>query len=252
VGVGRPATSGTLASSSLDDAGFAHAFPERGTGDAELASALGLARGEAVVQVKQVHGAEVIEAADVSGRAGREGREGREEACEGDAVIGRAGEAPIAVGVRVADCVPVLVADETTGDVAAIHAGWRGVVHGVVGKAVAQLRQGRGGAGLVAAIGPCIGPCCFEVGRDVASAIADAVRDASPAAAIIARADDAHDKVYVDLRAAVRAQLNAAGVTRVDDVPGCTKHEPGRFHSFRRDGANSGRMLAAIAARRTS
>jgi copper oxidase (laccase) domain-containing protein len=56
----------------------------------------------------------------------------------------------------------------------------------------------------------------------------------------------------VDLRAAVRAQLLAAGVegTNIDDVSGCTKHEIARFHSFRRDGPSSGRMLAAIAARR--
>ena len=60
------------------------------------------------------------------------------------------------------------------------------------------------------------------------------------------------DKAYVDLRAAVRAQLRALGLddARIDDVAGCTKHEPERFHSFRRDGADSGRMLAAIAPRR--
>ena len=61
------------------------------------------------------------------------------------------------------------------------------------------------------------------------------------------------EKAYVDLRAAVRAQLLAAGLSadRIEDVPGCTKHEAARFHSFRRDGANSARMLAAIATRRS-
>jgi copper oxidase (laccase) domain-containing protein len=58
------------------------------------------------------------------------------------------------------------------------------------------------------------------------------------------------DKAWVDLRAAVRAQLSASapGAMRVlvDDLGGCTKHEPARFHSFRRDGERSGRMLAAI------
>ncbi len=59
------------------------------------------------------------------------------------------------------------------------------------------------------------------------------------------------EKAYVDLRAAVRAQLVASGLRDgcVEDVPGCTRHEPERFHSFRRDGANSGRMLSAIATR---
>ena len=58
-------------------------------------------------------------------------------------------------------------------------------------------------------------------------------------------------KAFVDLRAAVRAQLRAAGVDdrRIENVAGCTQHDADLFHSFRRDGANSGRMLAAIVAR---
>jgi YfiH family protein len=141
--------------------------------------------------------------------------------------------------------VPVLVADEASGDVAAIHAGWRGVAGGVVRAGVERLAAGRRGARLIAAIGPCIGPCCFEVGHDVAGQI----ERASYGARVIAT--ERGDKAYVDLRAAVRAQLAASGVSdgRVEDVPGCTRHEATRFHSFRRDGAGSGRMLAAIATR---
>jgi YfiH family protein len=188
----------------------------------------GLGSGVAgVVQVRQVHGARVVEAT-VSGAAPGQ---------EADALVARGASGPLAVGVRVADCVPVLVGDPTSGDVAAIHAGWRGVVAGVVPAAIAVLSsRAAGGAPLVAAIGPCIGACCFEVGRDVAARIGHIAREAG-------------DKAYVDLRAAVRAQLAAAGVPghRIEDVPGCTRHEPERFHSFRRDGADSGRMLAAIA-----
>jgi YfiH family protein len=136
------------------------------------------------------------------------------------------------VGVRVADCVPVLVGNGSNGDVAAIHAGWRGLVGGVVEAGLELLGKGD----RIAAIGPCIGACCFEVGRDVGERTGFVVREAG-------------DKQYVDLRAAVRARLVALGVGIVDDVPGCTKHEPERFHSFRRDGANSGRMLASIATR---
>ncbi|HEY5145701.1 MAG TPA: polyphenol oxidase family protein, partial [Polyangiaceae bacterium] len=143
---------------------------------------------------------------------------------------------------------PILVADEATGGVAAIHAGWRGVTRGIVANAIEQLMSRgdrRGRLGLVAAIGPCIGPCCFEVGRDVA----DQIARAAPGTRVVAT--ERSEKVYVDLRAAVRTQLAAVGVdpARIDDVPGCTKHEAGRFHSFRRDGAQSGRMLAAIASR---
>ena len=205
-----------LRSSLLDTAGFRHAFPSRDVSDGELLAALGAAR---VVQVKQVHGARAVLATEAAGQ-------------EADALVGRADEpVEVVVGVRVADCVPILVANVSTGDVAAIHAGWRGVVAGVVRAGVDLLGPGE----RVAAIGPCIGPCCFEVGRHVGEQLGYVVREQG-------------DKVYVDLRAAVRAQLAALGVARVEDVPGCTKHEP-RFHSFRRDGANSGRMLAAIAAR---
>jgi YfiH family protein len=199
-------------------AGFSHAFPTRDTPDAELLGALG---GGPIAQIKQVHGARAVLATEAKG-------------AEGDAIVSRAGGGP--VGVRVADCVPVLVASARTGDVAAIHAGWRGVVAGVVGEGVRLLAPGEDRGDLVAAIGPCIGPCCFEVGREVGAQIGFVVREEG-------------EKVFVDLRAAVRAQLAALGVHRVEDVPGCTKHEPERFHSFRRDGANSGRMLAAIAPR---
>jgi YfiH family protein len=226
-----------LKSPLLVASGFTHGFPERGLDDAALCAALGVG---AVVQVRQVHGARVVEATEAGG-------------AEADAVVGHpsreAGAPPVAVGVRVADCVPILVADETTGAVAAIHAGWRGVVAGVVSAAAGRL--GGRAATLVAAIGPCIGACCFEVGADVAEAIVRASAGESPAAAerVVVRREG--DKAYVDLRAAVRAQLASLGVAgdRVDDVAGCTKHEPIRFHSFRRDGASSGRMLAVIAAR---
>jgi polyphenol oxidase len=223
-----------LYSKVLREAGFAHALPERDVPDPELLAALGAAR---VVQVKQVHGAAVSEAGEATDATGG----------EADALVARAREGRIAVGVRVADCVPVLLADATTGDVAAIHAGWRGVVAGVVGAAVGRLAGPALPAvakSMVAAIGPCIGACCCEVGRDVADAIARASHGAP--VVVHARAD----KAYVDLRAAVRAQLRAAGLrdARIEDVPGCTKHDE-RFHSFRRDGQGSGRMLAAVVTR---
>lgn len=226
-----------LRSNTLGAAGFLHAFPERGAADADLVHELDLPPGVSIVQVKQVHGGDAIDAAEAG-----------PDRCA-DALVLRAGAGPAAVGVRVADCVPVLVADEASGNVAAIHAGWRGVVAAVVRAGVARLT----GSGvhsasprLVAAIGPCIGPCCFEVGSDVAEQIAAASQGARVVVAYRG------EKAFVDLRAAVRAQLLAAGVegTNIDDVSGCTKHEIARFHSFRRDGPRSGRMLAAIAARR--
>jgi YfiH family protein len=233
-----------LRSPLLVAAGFDHAFPERGASDSDLIAALG---GSAIAQVRQVHGACALEATDAAG-------------AEADALIARSATGHDArgpaVGVRVADCVPLLLADQETGAVAAVHAGWRGIVAGVVRAGVSRLLREpaepattdgtRRAAAIVAAIGPCIGVCCFEVGADVA----EAIERAAGLARVSARREG--EKPHVDLRAAVRAQLAALGIpaVRVDDVAGCTKHEPARFHSFRRDGANSGRMLAAIAARR--
>jgi YfiH family protein len=216
-----------LCSKLLASQGFAHAFPTRDTTDAELYALLGADR---IVQVKQVHGGRAVGA-----YASPE--------TEADAIVAHRPDS-VAVGVRVADCVPLLLADPRSGDVAAVHAGWRGVVAEVVPAAISVL----GGRPLVAAIGPCIGACCFEVGRDVAEQIVRACDSAS--ASIVVRAEGL--KAYVDLRAAVRAQLLARGVAGgdIEDVLGCTKHEPERFHSYRRDGAGSGRMLAAIATRR--
>jgi hypothetical protein len=203
-----------LTSAILAKAGFSHGFPTRDAPDAALLEALDC---PTVTQLKQVHGARAVLSDEAAGQ-------------EGDALVSRPWDG--AVGVRVADCVPVLVADPESGSVAAIHAGWRGVVGGVLRAGVELL----GGRQLVAAIGPCIGACCFEVGRDVGEQIGFVVREEG-------------DKAYVDLRAAVRSQLRALGLAEgsIEDVAGCTKHEPERFHSYRRDGANSGRMLAAIA-----
>lgn len=213
-----------LRSPLLEDAGFRHGFAERSAAVDAMAEALGVSR---VIQVKQVHGSLALETSEVI------------EGTEADAIVSRAATHPIAIGVRVADCVPILMADPMSGDVAAIHAGWRGIVAGVVSEAMARLRAPRV---VLAAIGPCIGQCCFEVNVDVAEKIARA----SAGAGVVVRRQD--DKAWVDLRAAVRAQLFSVGPTdiRVDDVVGCTKHEPDRFHSFRRDGDQSGRMLAAI------
>lgn len=228
-----------LRSHLLSERGFVHAFPTRRAKEADLYDLLGT---EHIVQVKQVHGGRVEEAHAALG-------------AEADAVIGRAGSVPVAVGVRVADCVPLLLANTKTGDVAAVHAGWRGIVAEVVRAAVEAM----GGNTFLAAIGPCIGGCCFEVAGDVAVRIArSSQREMDRAAAVSALATprvivrETADKAHVDLRAAVRAQLLGLGLTdaEIEDVAGCTKHDAARFHSYRRDGADSGRMLAAIATRR--
>ena len=192
-------------------------------------------------QASQVHGARVLV-------AGGDPHAMRTE--EADALVAFASaERALTVGVRVADCTPVLVADRETGAVAAIHAGWRGVVAHIVGAGVNAMRAPHASVAsrLVAAIGPSIGACCFEVGHDVAASIADACGDAS----VVVRGGHESQKPHVDMRRAVRAQLRALGLddARIEDVPGCTKCDAARFFSYRRDGVRSGRHIAVIAAR---
>ena len=152
----------------------------------------------------------------------------------------------VACGVKIADCVPVLVADRASGAVAAIHSGWQGTEVNVVAAGIAALRSELGGPGvLVAAVGPHIEVCCFEVGDDVA----ERLRACAPGVDAIDRGRGA--RPYVDLRKIVRAQLTSVGLDaeNIDDVRGCTKCDGARFFSYRRDGEASGRMLAAIAVR---
>jgi YfiH family protein len=160
-------------------------------------------------------------------------------------------EAGVAVGIRIADCVPVLLLDALTGAVGAAHAGWRGVVQEVVPRAlerVLALGGERSRASQVrAAIFPHIRACCFEVGAEVAEQLAASTARANAPASVI---DTSRAKPHVDLAAIVRGQLASAGVPldQIDDVPGCTRCEPERFFSFRRDGQRSGRHIAAIVA----
>ena len=78
----------------------------------------------------------------------------------------------VALSVRAADCVPILLADRATGAVAAVHAGWKGTAAGAVIVAVRALtsRYGTNPGDVIAAVGPSIGPCCYEVGPDLAAA----------------------------------------------------------------------------------
>ncbi len=201
---------------------------------ARFLSAAGLSRDAAVADASQVHGCAVVDA--VAACAARR---------EADAITSEAGGP--AVLVRVADCVPVLLADPRTGSVAAVHAGWRGVVAGVVPRAVEALRAaGARPEDLVAAVGPCISARHFEIGPEVADALAHADL------ASCVRAPGVHGpRHHADLVEAVRAQLVRAGLAeaRVDADPPCTFGDADRFHSFRRDGAASGRLAAVVAPR---
>jgi YfiH family protein len=164
---------------------------------------------------------------------------------EADAVFATA--ARDAVGVRTADCTPVLIGCLATRAVLAIHAGWRGTVDGVIPQALkAFSAQTRGR--LVAAIGPHIRAASFEVGEDVAMRIDQAARLAGLEASVIVRLPGS--KPHADLTRLVIAQLMQCGLAHddIDDVGGDTFADATRFFSHRRDASRSGRHLSVIVA----
>ncbi|MDX2021419.1 MAG: peptidoglycan editing factor PgeF [Deltaproteobacteria bacterium] len=170
----------------------------------------------------------------------------RVAALQADAVV--TADEDLGVGVIVADCVPVLLADPVTGACAAIHAGWRGTAANVVGETVATLtrRFGVRPADLVAAIGPSIGPCCFEVGDEVVAALTAVLPGHAGLAAIGPRG-----RAHADLWRANAWLLQSAGVGagHIDVLGECTHCQPHRFFSYRRDGSVTGQMMAFVARR---
>jgi YfiH family protein len=158
---------------------------------------------------------------------------------DGDAAV--ASSAGELLGIETADCLPVLIVDPVRRAVAAAHAGWRGTVAGVAARAVESIvAAGSRPGDLVAALGPSIGACCYEVGPDVEEAF-------GPAGARFFRPGP-RGRAHLDVRAANRAQLLAAGLAdqAVHDVADCTYHLPDRYHSYRRDGKGAGRMISFV------
>ena len=176
-------------------------------------------------QVRQVHGAAVLRAREVTPES------------EADALWVHRDDGPLVAGVLTADCVPVLLSDAAGTVAAAVHSGWKGTVADIAGATVRVLAGQVPVGTLRAAIGPCIELAAFEVGEEVAEAFP---------AAFVRR--EGVGRPHVDLVATVRAQLVAAGVPagEICRVGGCTFAEPGRYFSYRRDGAGIGQMLAFI------
>jgi YfiH family protein len=149
--------------------------------------------------------------------------------------------------VRVADCVPILLASDNGRVVAAVHAGWRGLVGGVIGKSLRAMHEAGGDEArpeqVVAAIGPAISGENFEVGEEVAAEFARmGLREAVVEAAVGAKAG----KPHVDLQRAAYMQLAGAGVLRIDGNELCTYRDAGEFYSHRREHGRTGRMAAGI------
>ncbi|MBO2697581.1 peptidoglycan editing factor PgeF [Shewanella algae] len=137
--------------------------------------------------------------------------------------------------VMTADCLPVLLCDSAGTQVAALHAGWRGLCDGVIEAGIARFRPG---SELIACLGPVIGKTAFEVGGEVRAAFCD--KDPRADNCFVAKGD----KFLGDLQGLARLRLQQAGVRQVYALDVCTYNNKDYF-SYRRDG-RTGRMASLI------
>jgi YfiH family protein len=186
----------------------------------------------------QVHGTDV--------RVVRDHSDPHPEGEHCDAQVTR--EPGVLLGVKTADCVPVLLGDPATGACAAVHAGWRGTLGRIVRRALEAMRAEAGTrAGDVrACIGPAARACCYEVGPEVVAAF----RAEFPRAGELFR-ETREGHALADLQRANREQLVEEGVPteRVHTLPLCTICRPDLFFSYRRDKklyGRTGRLLSVI------
>lgn len=135
-----------------------------------------------------------------------------------------------------ADCLPVLLTNSHGTEVAAVHAGWRGLAGGIVENAVNKFS-----GDVMAWLGPAIGSQAFEVGEDVRQAFMDFDQQAALAFTPL----ETEGKWLADMERLATQRLNRLGVTMITRSRSCTYQNPGKFYSYRRDGI-TGRQAAFI------
>jgi YfiH family protein len=189
----------------------------------------------------QVHGSDV--------RLVRDADDTQSERERCDALTTRA--PGVLLGVKTADCVPVLLADARHGACAAVHAGWRGTLAEVVKRALGRMRDefGTDPADVSACVGPAARACCYEVGAEVVAAFRAKFSNAD---SLFTPTREGH--ALVDIQLANREQLVESGVVagRVHTLPLCTICRPELFFSYRREKklyGRTGRLLSVIGMR---
>lgn len=183
---------------------------------------------EARITLRQIHSNRVVNANGL--------KDGQRE---GDALItdcvGKS------IGVRTADCVPILLLDCRNRAIAAVHAGWRGTAEGVVQSALSQMHEDFDSkpVDIYAAIGPCVRACCYIVDLDVADRFSSFFPEWESVTG---------EKRTLDLPEANRRQMQTAGMNpeHIFDCALCTTCQSASFYSYRREPDNPGRMVSAI------
>lgn len=177
------------------------------------------------VWVHQVHGAAVVEVADGTGVGS-----------DADAMVtGRPG---VALAVQTADCAPVALVDARSGRIGVVHAGWRGLLAGVLDSAVASLESRCHTGAISAVVGPCI----------CASHYAFGPRDLDRVAGVLGgevRSETVGGEPALDLRAGIGVALRDLGVDISSISSRCTAEEPDRLYSHRTRG-ESGRQALVV------
>jgi YfiH family protein len=247
----------------LEDAGFINAFSTRLGGVSELPSgALNLAyfsgdstenvnenrsrflkalrlEGTTVVTARQTHSTDRV---SIESRAQAEGPQP-----ECDAMASRVEQ--ILLAIQTADCLPILIADPSSGAFAGVHAGWRGTAARITERTIADLMQSHGfnARTAIAALGPTACGECYEVGSDVIERYKTEFGYWKKTLS-----NFTNGKAHLDIRAANVQQLLFCGFTedRIHVAPYCTMHQNELFFSYRREGRNKptglGRLLAVI------
>jgi len=159
----------------------------------------------------------------------------------------------VLLGVKTADCVPVLLADKRNGACAAVHAGWRGTLSSIVLRTLERMKDefGTEARDVRASIGPSANACCYEVGSEVIEAFHEKFPDSN---SLFTPTREGHARV--DLQRANREQLITAGVTpqNIHTAPLCTMCRTDLFFSYRREKLSAGRVgrLMSVIGRQNS
>lgn len=235
------------------------------------------ARQFSLAAIHQIHSAEIFEVAvrknsslDYLPSGYRFAASDRVKAPSGDAMI--TATPSILLAVRTADCLPVLLADSRLQIVAAVHAGWRGALNRIVEKTVGEMRRifDSEPRHVFAALGPSIRGCCYEVGSEVVDAfrgrfvngekffrkIAESERKPAGFPRFLSMMPPGHDRprgsgLGLDLIAVAKDQLESAGVpgAQIEVAEFCTACRTDLFFSYRKEGNQTGRMMAVVGIR---